>query len=529
MNTTADDGLPRYGAVHVVSDLHLGGFEEGGRSYRIFREAKALAWLIREGLPEPAQGRRCLVLNGDIVDFLAHQQPTYFDWQHAVDKLNDALNDKEQQIVWQALQDYVCNDAGDLVLVLGNHDLELALPGPQQVLLHFLTRGQPALRGRIILALDGAGFSCRVVGAQDSPRVLCLHGNEADPWNAIDYGRLSLIRRALARGSQVRNAQALNQWVPNPGTQLVIEYLNQQKRRFQWIDLLKPEEEAVGMITAALCDLPSVRTFAETLSRKQLNQQQLRDGFLAGSPSGADRSLSSLPPSQRVPGRNDTAAAVRSAIEALGDGRRPEDLIGSEDDALLMGTLELVGRTIQLKAWPRSLREVLARTLANDQSFRIDHVDDTFTELDDLVGNEATFLVAGHTHLHRALGRQRFPGTYYYNSGTWISLLSIPPALLAPDVFPELELRLRDGRLSELDKPFSTRSGDVSLLRTTRTVVSISADTDGVVRGRLQTVEASSPSTAVSRRVRGSRAASQPAWELADVPASCLPRPGAQP
>ena len=238
------DDLPAYQAVYVVSDLHLGGYSANYgdqlRDYRIFRESKALAGFVnllaapeekvrdRKGYRWQA-GPIALVLNGDIVDFLADEKATYFDWLNAVDKLKSAMADAEQKVVWEALRAFVGSGRGDLVLVLGNHDLELALPEPQAHLQHYLSGGDPVQRGRVVFAMDGAGFSCTVGGK----RVLCLHGNEADPWNAIDYGRLSLIRRALARGSIERNHKVLRQWIPNAGTQMVIEYMNRVKRQYQ--------------------------------------------------------------------------------------------------------------------------------------------------------------------------------------------------------------------------------------------------------------------------------------------------------
>ncbi|MCW5632754.1 MAG: metallophosphoesterase [Rubrivivax sp.] len=530
MATNAIDGLPTYGAVYVVSDLHLGGFEEErGRNYRIFRarEARALEWLIDQGLAkESVSGRRCLVLNGDIVDFLAHRTPRYFDWAHAVDKLNDAIGDKEQAIVWQALRRFVTEDIGDLVIVLGNHDVELALPEPQQVLLHYLTQGRLDLRGRIHFALDGAGFACRVAGPGGGKRVLCLHGNEADPWNAIDYGRLSLIRRALARGSMDRNALVLDNWIPNAGTQLVIEYLNGQKRKYQWIDLLKPEEEAVGMITAALCNLPAVRTFAETMAQQSRTRKQLADGFMAGThvqPSTAADAAAAVAvadPPLPVP------TAVARAIDALGSGQTPEDLVREPDDAYLMGKIELAARTLQLKAWPSSLREVLASTLADDRSFEFSETDATFRELDNLVGPDPDFLVAGHTHLHRACERKRFPGKYYFNSGTWIQILSIPKELLAPDLYPFLKERLEDGSIDRLEQAIHTPRGEFSLLRTRRTVVCIAPGAGGTVRGELRTVEEAAV-PAKGTAAAGRKAGATPAgWKLVPVGGSTFPSEG---
>jgi hypothetical protein len=237
--------LTDYHTVFVISDLHLGGYEapyEGQqRDYRIFRDGEALAWFIgHAAASRTAAGRIALVINGDLVDFLAVEDATYFDWEGADGKLTAIIDDPQLGEMWTALTAFVQSDRGDLIIVLGNHDLELALPGPQQLLLTRLAGRDAAKRARVIFAMDGCGFSCRVGGK----RVLCVHGNEVDPWNAIEWGRLAFIRRALTRGSLARDRQLMDDWIPNPGTQLVIDHLNGVKRQHQWIDLLKPKKRA---------------------------------------------------------------------------------------------------------------------------------------------------------------------------------------------------------------------------------------------------------------------------------------------
>ena len=201
------------------------------RDYRIFRDSGALAWFIR-AMESPANGRVALVINGDLVDFLALEDATYFDWENAERKLSSIIKDPPFKEAWDALAAFVGSGRGDLVIVLGNHDLELALPGPQQILLIRLAGQDPVDRTRVVFAMDGSGFSC-VVGGK---RVLCTHGNEVDPWNAIDWGRLAFFRRALTRGSLQRDRKLMTRWIPNPGAQLVIEHLNNIKRRYQWIE-----------------------------------------------------------------------------------------------------------------------------------------------------------------------------------------------------------------------------------------------------------------------------------------------------
>ena len=62
------------------------------------------------------------------------------------------------------------------ITVLGNHDIELALPPVTERLLQELCGDDAAARGRIRIVFDNSGFSCTVGPAQ----VLCVHGNEVD-------------------------------------------------------------------------------------------------------------------------------------------------------------------------------------------------------------------------------------------------------------------------------------------------------------------------------------------------------------
>ena len=107
--------------------------------------------------------------------------------------------------------------------LLGNHDLELALPWVREHLLVDLSRGDDAARGRITLSFDGAGFRCRVGQAN----ILCVHGNEIDPWNVTDFETLRRQGRDSLRGQG-----ASPDWIPNAGTQLVVKVMNEVKREF---------------------------------------------------------------------------------------------------------------------------------------------------------------------------------------------------------------------------------------------------------------------------------------------------------
>ena len=65
-------------------------------------------------------------------------------------------------------------------------------------------------------------------------KVVCVHGNEVDSWNVADYERLRRIGRDYQFGVSVEG------WTPNAGAQMVIEVMNQIKRDYPFVDLLKP-------------------------------------------------------------------------------------------------------------------------------------------------------------------------------------------------------------------------------------------------------------------------------------------------
>src|SRR5690242_9635064 len=109
--------------LHIVSDLHLGGVQ----GHQICNQGAALGRVISYLAALPDAGRVGLVLNGDIVDFLASTHAAYFDADGAAAKLAAIFEDKEFAPVWAALAAFVAAPGRVLVLVIGNHDVELAL------------------------------------------------------------------------------------------------------------------------------------------------------------------------------------------------------------------------------------------------------------------------------------------------------------------------------------------------------------------------------------------------------------------
>jgi UDP-2,3-diacylglucosamine pyrophosphatase LpxH len=125
-----------------------------------------------------------LVLAGDIVDFLAEEEFTAFTINDAVagQKLERIIQQTDE--VWQSLQLFAASGS-ELVLLLGNHDIELSLPTPRRVLLERLGSGQ------IEFIYDNQAFV-------DGP-VIIEHGNRYDSWNVVSHDGLREVRSALSR------------------------------------------------------------------------------------------------------------------------------------------------------------------------------------------------------------------------------------------------------------------------------------------------------------------------------------------
>jgi len=476
---------PTYDELHVVSDLHMGGAE----GFQIFNQGPLLAQTIehlRGRLPEK---QLALAINGDMVDFLAEPNSLYFDPLGAIDKLDRITRDPAFEPVWTALSEFVNTPHRTLAINLGNHDLELALPWVRDWLVQKLSGGKAEALGRIKLVFDGTGFRCRV-GSAD---VICLHGNEVDDWNFCNYEALREQARDLTLGLPAES------WTPNAGTKLVIDVMNKIKRHYPFVDLLKPELGAVVPTLYALD--PSLRHMigaAMGVAAKGVRDKLLRlAGFLgkddAEAVVGAEevygmRALDSLLSESFGAPRTATSRDSEPANYYLLQAEKnflqeytAMDLVSESVDDRKLGWGGAFVDWITGKEKSEVLREALEH-LSKDQSFDLRHADATFQSLDKLVAGDIDFVISGHTHHERALYRQS-GGGFYYNSGTWVRLIRLPPDVLhSPDRFAGVYKVFEKGTMAALDQ------ADGLVLRHPA-VVSI-VQGDSTVRGCIHRVEA---------------------------------------
>ncbi|APR82399.1 Hypothetical protein A7982_07748 [Minicystis rosea] len=476
--------------LHVVSDLHLGGIPGA----QIMNQGAALAAVI-DHLARTAPGQRVgLVLNGDIVDFLAAEDAKHFDPEGAPDKLVAIMSDPAFSPVFDALFRFAHTDDRVLVLVLGNHDVELALPDVQDRLLARICGTSDAARGRIRIAMDGTGYACTVGGR----RVLCVHGNDADPWNMVDHVALRELIKAQNEGSPAKELKA------NAGTRLVVDVMNEIKRQYPFVDLLKPETVPVPGVLLALPKRlhAPLLDFAKITLRLAYDKARsfLGDGASAppAPPTDGYRALELLVQNDARKGGSAIAEAeawLHQAEDDIANGHRPLDVVDL-DQGEMLGVGGLVWDKVRGNDTRDNLREALKKYLAGDRTFRVDTPDQTFRAHDASVGPDVHFIITGHTHLERRLPRKRGGGVYF-NSGTWIRLVELRAEQLdSTSAFAPVYEALSSGRLSDLDAM-------TGLVLQRRTVVSIWVD-GGNVHGELR--HALSAEDAA-------RAAPSPPWE----------------
>lgn len=404
--------------VAVISDLHLGGDPPAMTS----RPERLVEFL--DGLPAAlaADEDLHLVIAGDFVDFLAIQpwEPFTADPRIAVEKLARTAAGRFAP-VFDALGRLAAGGHRITVLI-GNHDLELALPPVQEALLARL--GGPE---RLSFVADGRAL--RIGGARIE------HGNRYEATNANDWTGLRAVASALSRGEAPEVALRAS-----PGSEAVAKVLNPVKRRYPFLDLLKPPGELAALLLVAF--EPSLLRHVEGLARialadlhhgdpRQRRSRHARRGLPASDPELAEALGEAW---DRVQAPAPEAVPVHRWFEFALEPRR--DGLAAHFER---------GEPVP----PHRLRQVrllMRRLLLDDRSSRPDGPTGPFGEeaariLAENHGAVAT-VVMGHTHQARHVGPADRAG--YLNTGTWADVIRVPAAVLADGADGALEEFLRD-------------------------------------------------------------------------------------
>jgi UDP-2,3-diacylglucosamine pyrophosphatase LpxH len=413
--------IPIYSKLYSISDLHLGGsvpanqmFCKGTRLQSFIQSLSSR----RDANAAPI----ALVLAGDIIDSLPFLTlpGSYIAVDGAANIVRTVMDNASFKPVFDGLKDYIQQDGCELIILIGNHDLELSFPEAQEELLNEITT-TPSARGRVRFFMQGTGFRCTV----GSRNVYITHGNEADPWNHVDYDALRQASHARTLGKPFNPEK----WVPNAGTKLVVDVMNEIKRNHPFIDLLKPEVGAAVKVLSAL-DRNAVEYFYKAIpafakaAKAQVGPHVVlgADGQLTASDPEVVRLLGDAFPGPS-PNKNSSNGDLMSKVAEYPRDKRPEDLVSDSD-----GTLGYFGYWWDKKMGKsnvEALREALKDWVNGDQSFKFGHPDSTLKGVLSQLGRGIDVVITGHTHLPRWIHAVDRGNVTYLNSGTWARLMGL--------------------------------------------------------------------------------------------------------
>jgi UDP-2,3-diacylglucosamine pyrophosphatase LpxH len=452
--------------IFVISDLHLGGrpHDRQAPDGTLFRRTQITSdyrlivqfidWLIHHEHGKDEE--RELVINGDFVDFLLEDDYTGMEnsgrvWpadqneaRARLDQIATRTREISERGIFDALSEFLAN-GHRLTLLLGNHDVELALPKVRERLWTLLNAGGK----RFQFFHDGEAYA---VG-----RVLIEHGNRYDAWNMVDHSGLRQERSVLSRHLPVDEQQrAARFFVPPPGTYLVIKFLNRIKSRYTFIDLLKPENEAVIPLLLTLepdfrPELREILTALELLNEKRKNPLEnavtpAQNRYLSIGPrelgSELRRTLGSdasglFHPLENVP------LSIRSRIADLNAWllRSFQPVVNKFDTAHSLHTLLNAPKEEKLAA----LGTTLYKLNRYNRCFDLDYETAPYSEAARETARAGGFdvVVYGHTHLpkcplseHDGLERS----CLYLNTGTWCNVIRLPAEIAQAGADAAIEL-----------------------------------------------------------------------------------------
>lgn len=250
---------------------------------------------------------------------------------------------------------------------------------------------------------------------------------------------------------------------------MVKDVMNEVKKRYAWIDLLKPETQAaVGVLVVMDPSQASKITRLPGIVAELVRGGREFEGRLGADSFTGPRPTAAQPaPIDQLLGAN-VAQSLTLGLKAgaSGGGGSAEDMLmhaelnyersqarGTAAEGTLGAPRLILDR---LTGWitgvgrDEALRRALLDWLAKDETFKTDNRDETFVNVTKSVGSTVDVIVTGHTHLERAIDMGS--GRFYFNCGTWIRLLQFTEAMLGrPEAFKQVYEKLEDGTLSVID------------------------------------------------------------------------------
>lgn len=441
----------RFHRVVIISDLHLGGADDALKDDEVPVDAaqvtgtpedsqptnhtkKAassvmmsrpdrLSRFLRELCDQVSRDEKLeLVIAGDFVDFLAIEP--WASWTPdptvACEKLTKTMNSKLFGPVFDALRDLVSAGCA-ITILLGNHDLELALPEIQEALWRRLAAGPH----EVMFSTDGRAY--RIGG------LLIEHGNRYDGANENDWENLRIISSASSRAEPIPVALRTSF-----GSQFVTDHLIDLKAFYPFLDLLQPQNELVALLILAFepelfWDWNMICASRKAQKLQDSNPKGLQPGktyCIAASPMDEpDEDLRNLfgevydqllrpPQEQEIGARTLMQAYRQNRHESVAAFLRRNEAIPAD-------------RLKQIRA--------LLRRVLDDDTADLNHPTGQYGKAAERLimdGHGIQVVVMGHTHLPRL---KPYGHGWYINTGTWIDRIRVPSIALDDNDDGELE------------------------------------------------------------------------------------------
>jgi UDP-2,3-diacylglucosamine pyrophosphatase LpxH len=435
----------------ILSDLHLGN----GGDYDIFAGTDNLPQLLDRFMDPPTQ----VILNGDSMDFLMNEDPLKLDIDRAVAQATAIATAGPSAPTFEALG-RICAGGGNVIVRLGNHDIELALAEVQKVFRKHLNQPD-AIAHRMIYQ---RGDKPLVLNVGQTP-ILITHGDQNDPFNMVDYDHLP--------GPGAPASARAQDFVYPPGSLLVKEILNPLKKEhgMRFADLLKPDVEG-AVLTALAVDPDAVKVALKDETLQILRGVLGNLGTVVFAPGASRLGLSD---------RFEDAQLSPDEIHLLKQqlGAEPEAIsfkIGSDLFNGLLDSLRLKLTRAGLKIYARMHREI-----ADDSGERYFSYTPGEKEMDEAkrlaekYGAKA--VITGHSHAARW---KEGKSLLYVNTGTWIWLMKLPNEDASDDEWLEYLMNIRE------DPELKTEKNQLKLKKCFN-AVTLEPSTEGGARVSLYT------------------------------------------
>jgi len=378
----------------ILSDLHLGN----GQGYDIFAGARELPEFL-DAQSAPTR----VVLNGDAVDFLMNEDPLELETERAVRQARALASWPATADVFAALGRILAR-GGEVIIRLGNHDIELALAEVQAVFREAL-RQPPEAAAKLLFRRGDSPELLDVGGA----RLLLAHGDHGDNWNKVEYAHLPGPGAPVGANAREYKYAA--------GSVLVKTLLNPLKKQYKmkFTDLLVPDFQ--GAVMAALAVNPTAVKLLFQNTTLDIFWQLFRKS----------RMPLSFDPDE--PGPVDLGLADKLDEAGLSDEEREALEAVLDDSAMSFDGDEGVLSKARVKL-ARSALSAYARAqrlLVGQLGVRYIDLEPTEAEATEAQRLARKFgagaVIIGHTHAARWKVTE---GVVYANSGSWIWLMQLP-------------------------------------------------------------------------------------------------------